>query len=147
MEALIDSGRVRPSLPTIDTIGWVHLAAGNVDYAERLFAQALACDQVEPDDVAGVLAHLAAVRRCQDRAPEAAALLERARALRWPTRRRSWRSTSLRELATLDAERGDFRRAYRRLLRYVDEQRAGRARGERAPSLGAPDDLRHDGRA
>jgi diguanylate cyclase (GGDEF)-like protein len=133
MEALIASGRTPASLPIIDTIGWVQLSDGNVDYAEQLFEQALAyADQVEPDDVAAVLAHLAAVRRRQGRPREASVLLERARALALAGNTPEVAVAALRELASLDAERDDHRRAYRRLMRYVDEQRqAERVESER----------------
>ena len=137
MEGLISTGRVHASLPIIDTIGWVHLADGNVDYAEELFERALTyADQVEPDDFAAVLAHLAAVRRRQHRGAEAMALLERARATALAGQTPEVAVDALRELATLDAERGDHRRAYRRLLRYVDEQRqAERVESERRASV------------
>ncbi|HEY5430294.1 MAG TPA: GGDEF domain-containing protein [Solirubrobacteraceae bacterium] len=137
MEGLIASGRVHASLPIIDTVGWVHLADGNVDYAEELFERALTyADQVEPDDFAAVLAHLAAVRRRQRRGAEAIALLERARAIALAGDTPEVAVDALRELATLDAERGDHRRAYRRLLRYVAEQRqAERVESERRASV------------
>lgn len=137
MEALIGSGRAHGSVPIIDTVAWVQLADGNVDYAERLLAQALThADQVEPDDHAAVLAHLAAVRRRQQRPSEATALLERARAIALACDTPEVAVDALRELATLDAERGDHRRAYRRLLRYVDEQRAAeRVESERRASV------------
>jgi diguanylate cyclase (GGDEF)-like protein len=124
-------------LPVIDTIAWVHLAAGNVRLAEALFERALTfADQVEPDDVAAVIAHLAAVRRRQGRRPEAVALLERARALALASRTPEVAVDALRDLAALDAERGDHRRAYRRLLRYVEELRQSeRVESERRASV------------
>ena len=137
MEASIQSGRVYASVPIIDTVAWVHFGGGNLTYAEQLLEQALThADQVEPDDIAAVLAHLAAVRRRQGRAPEATALLERARAIALACDTPEVAVDALRELATLDAERGDHRRAYRRLLRYVDEQRAAeRVESERRASV------------
>lgn len=137
MESLIESGRAHSSLPVIDTIAWVHLGAGNVELAEALFERALTyADQVEPDDVAAVIAHLAAVRRRQGRRPEAVALLERARALALASKTPEFAVDALRDLAELDAERGDHRRAYRRLLRYVEELRQSeRLESERRASV------------
>jgi len=64
------------------------------------------------------------------------ALLERARAIALAGDTPEVAVDALRELATLDAERGDHRRAYRRLLRYVDEQRqAERVESERRASV------------
>jgi diguanylate cyclase (GGDEF)-like protein len=103
------------------------LLAGRVAEAGELLETALATAAcVEPDDHAGVLAHLAAVRRRQARPCEAAALLERARAMALQMETPEIAVGALRELAELDAERGDHRRAYRRLARFVVEQDAYR---------------------
>jgi two-component system, cell cycle response regulator len=137
MELLVDSGRAAPSAATLDTIGWVHLLAGRLDRAERVFADALAsADRVEPDDEAAMLSHRAEVWRRQGRLKEASALLERARAIAIQVGTPEYAVEALRELARIDAALGDHRRAYRRLARFVDEQRsAERAESERRATI------------
>ncbi|HWH95369.1 MAG TPA: diguanylate cyclase [Baekduia sp.] len=137
MEALLDAGEATASAPILDTIAWVRLAEGHVERAECLLQQALHdVHRVEPDDHAAILAHLATVRRGQGRLDDAARLLERARAIALARKTPEVAVNALRELASIDADRGDHRRAYRRLARFVDEQRtAERIESERRATI------------
>jgi diguanylate cyclase (GGDEF)-like protein len=138
MEALLETGAATASVAALDTVAWVRLAAGDVESAERILSDALGhADQVEPDDRAAVFAHLAAVRRRQGRVAEACVLLERARAIALSSKTPEVALNALRELADIDAqERGDHRRAYRRLARFVAEQRTSeRVESERRAAI------------
>jgi two-component system cell cycle response regulator len=137
MESLLASGAAHASVATLDTVAWIRLAQGDVGRAEHLLTTALRHPgRVEPDDRAAVLAHLASVRRRQGRGSEAAALLGRARAVALAGGTPEMAILALRELAELAAEAGDYRRAYRRLERFVDEQRvAERVESERRATV------------
>ena len=131
MTALVAEGRAVPSAADLDTIGWLRLAHDEVEEAERLLELGLGhSDHVEPDSAAALRIHLAAVRRRQGRLDAAAELLERGRSQALATKTPEFALEALDALAEIDAERGDHRRAYRRLRRLLQE----RARFERAES-------------
>jgi two-component system cell cycle response regulator len=124
MEALLEGGRIPPPAAMLDTIAWIRLSQDRVEDADRLFGRALTARQTEPNDDAALLAHLATVRHRQGRLDEATRLLETARTVALRARTPALAVDALRHLAAIDADRGDFRRAYRRLSRYVAEDSA-----------------------
>jgi two-component system cell cycle response regulator len=131
MTALVAEGRALPSAADLDTMGWLRLAHGDVEEAERLLELGLGQgDHTEPDSVAALRIHLAEIRRRQGRLDDAARLLERGRAQALGMGTPEFALEALDLLAAVDAERGDHRRAYRRLRRLLEE----RARSEREES-------------
>jgi two-component system cell cycle response regulator len=123
MTALVAEGRAIPSAADLDTMGWLRLANGEVEEAERLLELGLShTDHVEPDSAAALRIHLAAVRRRQGRLDAAAHLLRHGRSEALATKTPEFALEALDALAEIDAERGDYRRAYRRLRRLVDER-------------------------
>jgi two-component system cell cycle response regulator len=103
---------------------------------DRLLERALTSPQTEPNDDAALLAHLATVRHRQGRLAEASRFLETARVVALRARTPTLAVEALRHLATIDADRGDFRRAYRRLARFLTEQSdAGRAEAEHQATI------------
>jgi two-component system cell cycle response regulator len=131
MTTLVAAGRAYPSAADLDTMGWLRLANGEIEEAERLLELGLThTDHVEPDSVAALRIHLAAVRRLQGRLDAATRLLERGRSEALATRTPEFALDALDTLAAVDAERGDHRRAYRRLRRLLEE----RAQHERSES-------------
>jgi two-component system, cell cycle response regulator len=136
METLLGDGRIIPPAAMLDTIAWIRLAQGRVGDADRLLGRALTAKQTEPNDDAALLAHLATVRHRQGRLDEATRLLETARVVALRARTPALAVDALRHLAAVDADRGDFRRAYRRLSRFVAEQSATeRAEAERQATI------------
>ena len=136
METLLADGRILPPAAMLDTIAWIRLAQGRVEDADRLLGRALTAQQTEPNDDAALLAHLATVRHRQGRLDEATRLLETARTVALRARTPALAVDALRHLAAVDADRGDFRRAYRRLSRFVAEQSATeRAEAERQATI------------
>jgi two-component system cell cycle response regulator len=136
MEALLDDGRIIPPAAMLDTIAWIRLSQGRVDDADRLLGRALSAQRTEPNDDAALLAHLATVRHRQGRLDAATRLLEIARVVALRARTPALAVDALHHLATVDADRGDFRRAYRRLSRFVAEQSATeRAEAERQATI------------
>jgi two-component system cell cycle response regulator len=131
MTMLVAEGRAIPSAADLDTMGWLRLAHDEVEEAERLLEHGLShTDHVEPDSAAALRIHLAAVRRRQGRLDAATRLLERGRSEALGTKTPEFALEALDALAEIDAERGDHRRAYRRLRRLLEE----RARFERDES-------------
>lgn len=129
-ERLGESGIIAPAA-MLDTIAWIRLAQNRIEDADRLLARALNAPRTEPNDDAALLAHLATVRHRQARLAEASRLLETARVVALRARTPALAAEALRHLAAVDADRGDYRRAYRRLLRFLTEQSAaGRAEAE-----------------
>ena len=136
METLLEDGRIIPPAAMLDTIAWIRLSQGRVDDADRLLGRALTARRTEPNDDAALLAHLATVRHRQGRLDEATRLLETARVVALRARTPALAVEALRHLAAVDADRGDFRRAYRRLSRFVAEQSATeRAEAERQATI------------
>jgi diguanylate cyclase (GGDEF)-like protein len=136
METLLEDGKIIPPAAMLDTIAWIRLFQGRVDDADRLLGHALSARRTEPNDDAALLAHLATVRHHQGRLDEATRLLEIARVVALRARTPALAVDALRHLATIDADRGDFRRAYRRLSRFVAEQSATeRAEAERQATI------------
>ncbi|HLI60015.1 MAG TPA: diguanylate cyclase [Solirubrobacteraceae bacterium] len=131
MIVLVAEGRAVPSAADLDTMGWLRLARGELREAERLLELGLShSDHVEPDSVAALRIHLAEIRRRQGRFDAATRLLEHGRAQALATKTPEFALEALDVLAAIDAERGDHRRAYRRLRRLLEE----RARFERSES-------------
>jgi two-component system cell cycle response regulator len=124
METLLQDGQIIPPAAMLDTIAWIRLFQGRVDHADRLLGRALTARRTEPNDDAALLAHLATVRHRQGRLDEATRLLETARVVALRARTPALAVDALRHLAAVDADRGDFRRAYRRLSRFVIEHAA-----------------------
>ena len=123
MTTLVAEGRAVPSAADLDTMGWLRLANGEVEEAERLLELGLThTDHVEPDSAAALRIHLAAVRRQQGRLDDAAHLLRHGRSEALAAMTPEFALEALDALAEIDAERGDYRRAYRRLRRLVDER-------------------------
>jgi len=123
MTTLVAEGRAIPSAADLDTMGWLRLASGEVEEAERLLELGLShTDHVEPDSAAALRIHLAAVRRRQGRLDDAAHLLQHGRSEALATKTPEFALEALDALAEIDAERGDYRRAYRRLRRLVQER-------------------------
>jgi two-component system cell cycle response regulator len=123
MTTLVAEGRAIPSAADLDTMGWLRLANGEVEEAERLLELGLThTDHVEPDSAAALRIHLAAVRRRQGRLDAAAQLLQHGRSEALATKTPEFALEALDALAEIDAERGDYRRAYRRLRRLVEER-------------------------
>jgi two-component system cell cycle response regulator len=136
MDTLLGDGRITPPAAMLDTIAWIRLHQGRVDDADRLLARAFTARRTEPNDDAALLAHLATVRHRQGRLDEAARLLEIARVVALRARTPALAVEALRHLAAIDADRGDFRRAYRRLSRFVAEQSSTeRAEAERQATI------------
>jgi two-component system cell cycle response regulator len=136
METLLADGRITPPAAMLDTIAWIRLFQGRVDEADRLLGRALTARQTEPNGDAALLAHLATVRHRQGRLDEATRLLEIARVVALRARTPALAVDALHHLAAIDADRGDFRRAYRRLSRFVAEQSATeRAEAERQATI------------
>jgi diguanylate cyclase (GGDEF)-like protein len=137
LETMIEAGTAVAAAPVLDTVAWVRFAQGDLVEAERLLSEAVSSElHVEPDGHAAIMAHLAEVRRKQGRIDEAGELLERARAVASIAKTPDVGVAVLRQLAELDAERGDYKRAYRRLLRFVGEQSAAeRAESERRATV------------
>jgi two-component system cell cycle response regulator len=136
METLLRDGRILPPAAMLDTIAWIRLFQDRVDDADRLLGRALSAQQTEPNDDAALLAHLATVRHRQGRLDEATRLLETARVVALRARTPALAVDALRHLAAVDADRGDFRRAYRRLSRFVAEHSATeRAEAERQATI------------
>lgn len=137
MTALVEEGRAVPSAADLDTMGWLRLAAGEMEEAERLLELGLGHhDHVEPGSVAALRIHLASIRRQQGRLDDAARLLERGRAGALATKTPEFALQALDVLAEIDAERGDHRRAYRRLRRLLEERaRCERDEGERRAAV------------
>lgn len=125
METLGGHDPAVSSLAVIDTVAWVRLADGQVDRAQELLEAALTHGaNVEPDDEATVLVHLAGVQRARGEDAAAARLLERARAAPMAAGSSEVSIEALRELAEIDAARGDFRSAYERMTQFVAERDA-----------------------
>ncbi|MFZ0387692.1 MAG: GGDEF domain-containing protein [Solirubrobacteraceae bacterium] len=124
METLLEDGRIIPPAAMLDTIAWIRLSQGRVEDADRLLGRALGARRTEPNDDAALLAHLATVRHRQGRLDAATRLLETARVVALRARTPALAVDALHHLAAVDADRGDFRRAYRRLSRFVAEQSA-----------------------
>jgi diguanylate cyclase (GGDEF)-like protein len=136
METLLEDGRILPPAAMLDTIAWIRLSQGRVQDADRLLGRALTARQTEPNDDAALLAHLATVRHRQGRLDDATRLLETARSVALRARTPALAVEALRHLAAIDADRGDFRRAYRRLSRFVAEDSATeRAEAERQATI------------
>jgi two-component system, cell cycle response regulator len=136
MEAVLEDGRIVPPAAMLDTIAWLRLSQGRVEDADRLLGRALTARRTEPNDDAALLAHLATVRHRQGRLNEATRLLETARVVALRARTPALAVDALRHLAAVDADRGDFRRAYRRLSRFVAENSATeRAEAERQATI------------
>jgi two-component system, cell cycle response regulator len=136
METLLEDGRIIPPAAMLDTIAWIRLAQGRVEDADRLLGRALTAQHTEPNDDAALLAHLATVRHRQGRLDEATRLLENARVVALRARTPALAVEALRHLAAVDADRGDFRRAYRRLSRFVAEHSATeRAEADRQATI------------
>ena len=136
MEELLETGSVPPPAAMLDTIAWVRLTQDRVQDADRLLERALISPQTEPNDDAALLAHLATVRHRQGRLTEASRFLETARVVALRARTPTLAVEALRHLAAIDADRGDFRRAYRRLARFLTEQSdAGRAEAEHQATI------------
>ncbi len=136
MEALLEDGQIVAPAAMLDTIAWIRLLQGRVDHADRLLGRALTARQTEPNDDAALHAHLATLRHRQGRLDEATRLLETARVVALRARTPALAVDALRHLAAVDADRGDFRRAYRRLSRFVAEQSATeRAEAERQATI------------
>jgi two-component system cell cycle response regulator len=136
METLLEDGRIIPPAAMLDTIAWIRLFQGRLDDADRLLGRALTARRTEPNDDAALLAHLATVRHRQGRLDEATRLLETARVVALRARTPALAVDALRHLAAVDADRGDFRRAYRRLSRFVAEHSATeRAEAERQATI------------
>jgi two-component system cell cycle response regulator len=136
MDTLLGNGRIIPPAAMLDTIAWIRLSQGRVDDADRLLGRALTARRTEPNDDAALLAHLATVRHRQGRLDEATRLLETARVVALRARTPALAVEALRHLAAVDADRGDFRRAYRRLSRFVAEQSATeRAEADRQATI------------
>jgi diguanylate cyclase (GGDEF)-like protein len=106
----------------LDTIAWIRLMQDRIEDADRLLELALSSPRTEPHDDAALLAHLATVRHHQGRLEEASRCLETARVVALRARTPTLAGEALRHLAEIDADRGDFKRAYRRLLRFLGEQ-------------------------
>jgi diguanylate cyclase (GGDEF)-like protein len=136
MEMLLEDGTARPPAAMLDTIAWVRLSQGRIDAADRLLERALTSPQTESNDDAALLAHLATVRHRQGRLAEATEFLETARVVALRARTPTLAVDVLRHLAAIDADRGDFRRAYRRLRRFLTEQSdVGRAQAEHQATI------------
>ncbi|HEX5192854.1 MAG TPA: diguanylate cyclase [Solirubrobacteraceae bacterium] len=136
LEVLLERGPVRPPAAMLDTIAWIRVSQGRIDDADRLLERALASPQTEPNDDAALLAHLATVRHRQGRLGEATQFLETARVVALRARTPTLAVEALRHLAAIDADRGDFRRAYRRLSRFLTEQSdVGRAEAEHQATI------------
>jgi diguanylate cyclase (GGDEF)-like protein len=136
METLLETGPVPPPAAMLDTIAWIRLSQGRIEDADRLLERALSSPQTEPNDDAALLAHLATVRHRQGRLSEATRFLETARVVALRARTPTLAVEALRHLAAIDADRGDFRRAYRRLARFLTEQSdVGRAEAEHQATI------------
>jgi two-component system cell cycle response regulator len=136
MESVLEDGRILPPAAMLDTIAWIRLSQGRVVDADRLLGRARTARHTEPNDEAALLAHLATVRHRQGRLDEATRLLENARRVALRARTPALAVEALRHLAAIDADRGDFRRAYRRLARFVAEDSATeRAEAERQATI------------
>jgi diguanylate cyclase (GGDEF)-like protein len=136
LEMLLERGPSRPPAAMLDTIAWIRLSQGRIDDADRLLERALSSPQTEPNDDAALLAHLATVRHRQGRLAEAAEFLETARVVALRARTPTLAVEALRHLAAIDADRGDYRRAYRRLSRFLTEQSdVGRAEAEHQATI------------
>lgn len=123
MEELIDRGVDGVSAALLDTLAVMRTAEGQLAKAEAYIERALvAPDRVEPDTQAALMTHLADVRREQGRPYGARELLEQGRASAMRTNTPEYAIEALRRLAEIDAELGDYRRAYRRLRRFLTEQ-------------------------
>src|SRR6202012_2650606 len=118
---LQDSGDPAPAA-MLDTVAWVRLMQGRIDDADRLFELAMRSPRTEPHDDAALLTHVATVRRRQGRLEEASYCLEAAREAALRAHTPTLAGEALRNLAEIDAERGNYERAYRRLERFLDEQ-------------------------
>jgi diguanylate cyclase (GGDEF)-like protein len=136
LEALLGGGPESPPAAMLDTIAWIRLSQGRIDDADRLLERALSSPRTEPNDDAALLAHLATVRHRQGRLGEATQFLETARVVALRAHTPTLAVEALRHLAAIDADRGDFRRAYRRLSRFLAEQSdVGRAEAEHQATI------------
>ena len=125
-----------PPAAMLDTVAWIRLSQNRLEDADRLLERALDSPRTEPNDDAALLAHLATVRHRQGRLAEATRSLETARVVALRARTPTLAVEALRHLAAIDADRGDFRRAYRRLSRFLTEQSdTGRAEAEHQATI------------
>jgi diguanylate cyclase (GGDEF)-like protein len=122
MEELFEASEDPAPAAMLDTIAWVRLMQERIDESDRLFELALVSPRTEPHDDAALLAHVATVRHRQGRLAEASRCLETARVVALRAHTPTLAGEALRHLAEIDADRGDYKRAYRRLQRFLDEQ-------------------------